>query len=111
MLFSAASVFACRISVKSENEKKFYKKGEIINVVVKVEKTHGNCKNSIENTDYKTKNMTILDKGKWTQDSDGTYSSKVKIKLTAKKGEKCAFAALRECSRGDRNSVVYFDIK
>jgi hypothetical protein len=111
ILFTSASVFACRISVKAENEKELYKKGEIVEVIVKVEKTHKNCTNSIENTEYREKNLKILKKGAWTKDENGTYTSKIKVKLTAVKGEKCALAVLRDCSRGDRNSVIYFNIK
>lgn len=108
---TASSVFACRISIKAGNEKEFYRKGEILEVMVKVEKIHKGCRNSIENTDYKEKNLKILNKGPWTVDNEGNLCSKIKVKLEAKKGEKCALAVLRECSRGNRNSVIYFNIK
>lgn len=111
LLAISSEIFACRISVQNERKQKQYKKGEVVDLLVEVEKTHGNCRNSINTTEFRYKNIQLLGKSAWTETGSDTYTCHVKLKLTAGKGEKCGFAVQRECKRGERNSVIYFDVK
>lgn len=107
----SSEIFACRISVQNGKKQTQYKKGEVVDLLVEVEKTHGNCRNSINTTEFKYKNVQLMEKSAWAETGSDTYTCHVKLKLTAGKGEKCGFAVQRECKRGNRNSVVYFNVR
>lgn len=110
LFFSSAPIFACKISISNNSGKAQYRTGDVVEVTVRVQKTHGNCSNSIETTEYRAKNVSIINKGAWIKGKDGSYYSRIRLKLTASKGEKCGLAVLRSCRRGDRHEVIYFKV-
>ena len=72
------------------------KKGETTTVILHLKYEHRKCEITLDDTEYETKGIKIIEMGKWVKIKKGDFSRKIKIKLTADKG---TLKIIRECTK------------
>jgi hypothetical protein len=106
------STFACEMNFEIvKGGKANYSKNDEIVVKLKVEKTHRNCKKSIEETEIKTNGAEITSATKWNQVSPGVWERKLKIKITNPKSGKATINAERTCDKDGGNATLTLTVK
>jgi hypothetical protein len=103
-------LYACEIQfsiIKGEKEK--YIKGDELIVKITVLLTHRNCPEGIQSTKFDTKGLDISEATKWKEENATTFTRKLKLIITAVKGEEIYINAIRKCEKeGGFGSLVLF---
>lgn len=109
ILFAAISVLACEIILSIDGkEKSKYKTGDEVIVKVKVVLIHRNCSIDIKQTKFKQEGIKILSGTDWKEVEPGVWERKLKVKITANKGETAKLSVERICPKGgDSKSIVF----
>lgn len=111
ILFAAISVLACEITLSVDGkEKSKYKTGDEIVVKVKVVLFHKNCTIDIKQTKFNQEGIKIISGTDWKEVEPGVWERKLKVKITANKGEKAKISAVRICPKGGGNESIEFPL-
>lgn len=102
-------VFACEPTVTIEGkEKSKYKKGDELVIKVNIVNNHRNCTVDIKNTKFEQEGIKILSGTDWKEVEPGVWERKLKIKITAEKGQTSKIFIVRPCSKGGCNLPYTF---
>lgn len=111
ILFAAVSVLACEITLSIDGKKKSkYKTGDEIVVKVKIVLIHRNCTIDIKQTKFNQEGVKILSGTDWKEVEPGVWERKLKIKITANKGEKAKISVVRICNKNSDNESIEFSL-
>ncbi len=88
------SGLSCIIEFEPESLK--LAKGETATVKLHLKYEHRKCEITLDDTEYETKGLKILEMGKWTKIKRGDFSREIKIMLIAEKG---TLRIIRECTK------------
>lgn len=109
IMFTAISVLACEITLSIDGkEKSKYKNGDEVIVKVKVVLIHRNCNIEIKNTKFNQEGIKIESGTEWKEVEPGVWERKLKVKITANKGETAKLSVVRVCPKGGGNESIAF---
>ncbi len=106
LLFAIGLVrlFACEPIITIDGkEKSKYKTNEELIIKVQITLTHRNCNVDIKNTKFDAEGIKILSATDWKESEPGVWERKLKVKVTAKKGQTAKITVIRACSKGGCN--------
>jgi|YNPMSStandDraft_1061717.scaffolds.fasta_scaffold00208_13 hypothetical protein len=108
-VFSFSAAYTCDPSITIEGEEKSkYKKNDELIVKVRIVNTHRNCSVDIKNTKFEQEGIKILSATDWKEIEPGIWERKLKIKITANKGQNAKINIIRPCSKGGCNLPYTF---
>ncbi len=104
LMLAYVVTFACEPLITIEGkEKSKYKTNDEVIVKVKITLTHRNCTVDIKNTKFEQEGIKILSGTDWKEVEPGIWERKLKIKITAEKGQSAKLTVVRNCSKGGCN--------
>lgn len=100
----AVRVIACEPMITIDGkEKSKYKTNEELILKVQITFTHRNCTVDIKNTKFEQEGVKILSATDWKEIEPGVWERKLKVKVTAEKGQTAKITVVRGCSKGGCN--------
>ena len=112
LVVGIVSLSACEINVSVQGDAKdSYSKNEIVILKITVKKTHRNCSQSIDATQFKGDGMELLGAQKWQQTSGNQYTRLVKVKLTGNDDGEAILHARRTCDKEGGHGVFKVKIQ
>ncbi|MCX7863228.1 MAG: hypothetical protein N2449_09580 [Bacteroidales bacterium] len=104
ILALSSCVMACEPSITIVGkEKTKYKTNDELVVKVQIVLTHRNCTVDIKNTKFEQEGIKILSGTDWKEVEPGVWERKLKIKVTAEKGQTARLSVIRGCNKGGCN--------
>ena len=93
-------IHACDIKFSVQGEQKeIYEIGDELILTLIVKYTHRVCPEGINNTQFETKGVKILQGTKWKEFKPGLWGRKLKIEITGNEDGKVTVSAIRTCDK------------
>lgn len=102
-LFMGIVSFACNVSFLVNGEAKYdknkiYKVGQEINITVNVQFIHNPCLLDLNETKFKYDGLDVVKEGQWIENSDGTHSKLITVRIQKDYKKECKMTLIRTCT-------------
>jgi hypothetical protein len=95
-LIGSACEITCTVDAPLKTS---YKAGEVVIIIIKVERPHRNCPVDINDTKITVSGMEITSATNWVNVSGKTWERKLKVTITNKKQGRAIISATRTCTK------------